>query len=117
MSQQQASRRDFLKVLGVTAGAPLIGTSAFAAFQEHPKVHELNASQLDFMKRYGNWMDEFLQTHRGRKANPDSAELRNKMKELTEQAIVFKPELAAHMKDETFALIFNITVERMGQEI
>jgi hypothetical protein len=116
MTEQQSSRRNFLKVLGLSASAPLVGASAFAAFNDHPKIRELNPDQLEFMNRYGKWMDEFLELAHKKKKNPDSLAIGSKMMELSEKAEAFKPELAEHMKDETFALIFKVTVEQIGKE-
>jgi len=36
---------------------------------------------------------------------------------LTEQAELFKPELAEFMKDENFAMIYKASIERMSKEI
>jgi len=117
MPDQQSSRRDFLKLLGLSAGVPLVGTSALAAFNDHPKLRELNPKQREFMTRYRKWMDEFLEAARMKKAHPENLVNGLKMMDLSEKAAAFKPELAEHMKDETFALIFKITLEQMGKEI
>ncbi|MCX6296530.1 MAG: hypothetical protein NTX97_10780, partial [Bacteroidetes bacterium] len=61
--------------------------------------------------------DEFIEVIRIQKTDPDNLENHKKMIPLTEKAEKFIPELSEFMKDETFSLIFNASIERMSKEI
>ena len=117
MLERQDSRRNFLKILGISASAPMLGASALSVFNEHPQIKELNAEQREFMNRYGAWMDEFMKVNSIKKVQPNNLVNRMKLMELSEKAAAFKPEIAKHMEDETFALIFKISLERIGHDI
>lgn len=117
MSEEQSTRRNFLKILGISAGSALAGTSAVAGFADPGIIHKLNPEQQEFMNRYGKWMDEFIKVIRVQNADRDNAENNMRMIALTEQAESFKPELDEFMKDETFAMIYSASIERMSREI
>lgn len=117
MSDQQSSRRNFLKILGLSAGASLAGKNALAAFVNKEEIRKLNPAQQEFMIRYGKWMDEFTEVIRIQKAEPENMENQKKMVALTERAEKFQPELAGFMKDETFALIYKASIQRVTNEI
>lgn len=112
-----SSRRNFLQMLGMSAGASLIGKSALAAFTNTEEIKKLNPQQQEFMMRYGKWMDEFIDVIRVQKDSPDDLENHKKMIALTERSEQLQPELTEHMKDETFSLIYNLSIERMTKEI
>jgi hypothetical protein len=116
MSEDQ-SRRSFLKILGVTAGASVASAPALAGFLNHPEVHKLNAEQHEFMMGYEKWMDEFIEVIRTKKTEPNNVINHSKMMALTEQAEAWKPQLTAYMKEESFALIYQASIERMKKEI
>ncbi|MBL0098349.1 MAG: hypothetical protein IPP46_19010 [Bacteroidetes bacterium] len=69
------------------------------------------------MNRYGLWMDDFIEVIRIQKTDRNNEENNKKMIILTEEAEKIKPELAVHMKDETFSLIYIASVQRMSNEI
>ncbi|HKR07117.1 MAG TPA: hypothetical protein VJY62_20940 [Bacteroidia bacterium] len=117
MSEKQSSRRKFLQVLGVTAGASLVNTNALAGFVEHQQLLKLNPAQQEFMVRYGKWMDEFIEAIRIKKLYPGNVENQKKMFFLSAEAEKFKPELTEFMKDETFSMIYKASIERVTKEI
>jgi hypothetical protein len=59
MSEPATTRRKFLKLLGITAGLSLTGTSTFAK-NNNPEVLKLTSEQQEFMLLYELWMDEFI---------------------------------------------------------
>lgn len=117
MPDKQSSRRNFLKIIGLSAGASLAGKSALAAFVNKEEIRKLNPAQQEFMLRYGKWMDEFVDVVRIRKAEPENVENQKKMVALTERAEKFKPELDEFMKDQTFALVYKASIQRVTNEI
>lgn len=117
MSETQSSRRNFLKVVGVAAGATVASTSAFAGLIDHSKIEKLNPEQKEFMLTYEKWMDEFIDTIRIKKADPGNLENHKKMMALTELALAWKPKLTEYMKDKTFALIYQDAIARTTKEI
>lgn len=117
MSTDQSSRRSFLQILGITAGSVLLNTDAFAGFVDKESILKLNPEQQEFMLRYGKWMDEFIEVIRIQKTDPDNMDNNHKMISLTEKAEAFKSELAKYMKDETFSMIYQTSIQRMSSEI
>jgi hypothetical protein len=117
MSEEQSSRRNFLKFLGLSAGATLVSSSALAAFVDKKEILKLNPEQQEFMIRYGKWMDEFTEVIRIQKSQPDNLENQKKILPLSEKAERLQPELTEHMKDETFSIIYLASIERMSMEI
>ncbi len=117
MSDQQTTRKRFLKFLGLSAGASLVSTTAMSAYIEPSEIRKLNPEQQEFMVNYGNWMDEFIEVIRVKKTDPDSVENNKKMVALTERSLEWKPQLTELMKDETFAFIYRTSIERMSKEI
>ncbi|HKR05355.1 MAG TPA: twin-arginine translocation signal domain-containing protein [Bacteroidia bacterium] len=117
MSETQSSRRNFLKVLGVTAGATVASTTTFAGLIDHTKIQKLNPEQKEFMLTYEKWMDEFIDAIRKKKAEPENLENHKKMAALAERAATWKPQLTEYMKDKTFALIYQEAIQRTKKEI
>ena len=117
MSDIQASRRKFLQLLGLSAGATLVSTTGIAGFVDPETIHKLNPEQQEFMMRYGQWMDEFIEVIRVQKSEPGNTENNHKMIALTERAEAIQPELATYMKDDTFSMIYKASIERMSKEI
>ena len=113
----QSSRKNFLQLLGLSAGAIVINRSSTVVGINQSEIRKMNSKQNEFMARYEQWMEEYIQVIRIRKTDPDNIENRKTMLALTEKAAVFKPELAEFMQDETFAGIFRITIEKMTREI
>ncbi len=117
MSETQSSRRKFLKILGVSAGATVASTSAFAGLIDHTQIQKLSPEQKEFMLIYEKWMDEFIEAIRAKKKEPANVENHKKMMLLTERATTWKPKLTEYMKDKTFALIYQEAIQRTTKEI
>ena len=117
MSDNQDSRRKFLQLLGLSAGATLVSTTGIAGFVDTETIYKLNPEQQEFMMRYGQWMDEFIEVIRVQKSEPDNLKNNHMMISLTERAEEIQPELAKFMKDETFSMIYKVSIERMSKEI
>jgi hypothetical protein len=115
--QKHSTRRKFLRFLGLSAGASLITSTAFGRFIKEEDIKRLKPDQRTFMLRYGEWMDEFIEVIRIEKANPGNLENNQKKMALAERALEMKPELSEFMKDETFALIYTASIQRMSSEI
>ncbi len=117
MSDKQSSRRKFLQFLGLTAGATIVSKNVFAKGFDHTEIRKLTEKQQEFMFRYEKWMDEFIQVINVQKTEPENMENQKKVMSLSKLSEEFKPELDEHMKDETFAFIFRISIERMTNQI
>ncbi len=117
MSEQQSTRRKFLKYLGLSAGATLATSSVMASFVDHDDIKSLNAEQQEFMVRYGKWMDEFTDAIRIKKSDPESLENNKRVMTLSEKAEKFKPELDVFMEDGVFQVIFKDAIKRVTIEI
>ncbi len=117
MSGKKSTRRIFMQLLGLSATGSLLSTKALAGFTHDAEILKLNTAQQQFMIRYGQWMDEFIEVIRIQKSNPENPENNNKMIALTERAGEFKPELSKFMKDDKFQLIYKASIERMTKEI
>lgn len=117
MLLKQSTRRSFLQLLGLSAGASLVSASALAGIVDESEIKKLNPQQQAFMVRYAKWMDEFIKAIRIKKSEPDNKENNTKMSVLTNDAEKFKPELAEFMKDETFRLVYSVSIEKMTKEI
>ena len=118
--EENNSRRKFLKsgiLTAAAAGAALVTTSSFSAFINQAEVRKLNPKQQEFMLRYGKWMDDFIDVIRKKQAEPGNKEHQKVIMILSEKAEGFKPELTEFLKDETFALIYHASIDRMSKEI
>lgn len=117
MTDHESGRRKFMKNIGLATGAAILTSSAYANPFDTAKVKKLKPKQQEFMLRYGKWMDDFTEVVRLQKADPYNLETQERMKVLTTQAGEFKPELADHLKDKTFALIYMESIKRVKNEI
>lgn len=117
MSEKQSTRRNFLQLLGLSASASLVCTTALAGIADATEIRKLNLKQQAFMIRYGKWINEFMEVVRIKKTNPGDNDNNKKMAALAEVAKEFKPELAEFMKDETFRLIYKASIELVTNEI
>ena len=114
---EQSTRRKFLQVLGLSAGATLASTGVLGSIVNHEEIHRLNPGQQEFMIRYGQWMDEFIEVIRIQKKEPDNLDNHKRMMALTETAQAWQVQLTEYMKDESFSLVYNVSIERMKSEI
>ena len=116
-TQEQNSRRNFLRIVGLSAGTALINTSAFSSFIDKTEVLKLNPKQQEFMLRYGKWMDDFIDVIRKKKAEPGNQEHHKVTMTLSDKAAAFKPELTEFLKDKNFELVYRAAIDRMSKEI
>ena len=116
-TQLQNSRRNFLRIVGLSAGTALISTSAFSSFIDKTEVLKLNPKQQEFMLRYGKWMDDFIDVIRKKKAEPGNQEHHKVTMTLSDQAATFKPELTEFLRDKNFELVYRAAIDRMSKEI
>ena len=117
MSEIQTSRRNFLKVMGVTAGVSMASSTVLAGLLDHTVIQKLNPEQKEFMLTYEEWMDEFIDAIRIKNKEPGNLENHKKMAALAERAAAWKPKLTEYMKDKTFALIYQDAIARTTKEI
>ena len=117
MSEEQSSRKSFLQMLGLAAGATIISKSGIARGFDQTEIKKLTKEQQEFMNEYEKWMDEFIEVVRIQKTEPEGIEHHKQMIALTEKVGTFQPQLDKYMQDETFAFIFKISIERMTKEI
>ena len=118
--EENNSRRKFLRsgiITAATAGTALISTNAFSAFINQAEVLKLNPKQQEFMLRYGKWMDDFIDVIRKKQAEPGNQEHQKVVMILSQKAEDFKPELTEFLKDETFAIIYQVSIDKMSKEI
>ncbi|MEO5569955.1 MAG: hypothetical protein ABIS37_03415 [Bacteroidia bacterium] len=115
--KEQNSRRNFLRVVGLTAGTVLVSTSVFSSFIDKTEVLKLNPAQQEFMLRYGKWMDDFIDVIRKKKAEPGNQEHHKVTMTLSDKAAAFKPELTEHLKDKNFEIVYRAAIDRMSKEI
>ena len=118
--EENNSRRKFLRsgiLTAATAGAVLVSTNSFSAFINQAEVRKLTPKHQEFMLRYGKWMDDFIHVIRRKRAEPGNQNHQKVIMILSEKAKGFKPELTEFLKDETFALIYQASIDRMSKEI
>ncbi|HNP50116.1 MAG TPA: twin-arginine translocation signal domain-containing protein [Bacteroidia bacterium] len=117
MNETNSTRRSFLKLIGLTAGATITASGALAKIADHSEIHKLNPAQQEFMLRYGQWMDEFIEVIAIQKTFPDDSVNNQKLMQLSDQAQIWQPQLTEYMKEESFALIYRASIEKMRNEI
>lgn len=121
MDGYESNRRDFLKKLGLLAGATALSTKGVSGVAEiitDKKEHyKLNPEQSKFMEMYVKWLDEFQSMIKFQKTDPEHLENNKKLMALSEEAAKWQKELIEHMKDENFARHFMILTERVTATI
>ncbi len=117
MSKKQSTRRNFLQFLGLSVGTSVVSATALGGIINAAEIKKLNPKQQAFMIRYSNWMNEFMEVGRIKKADPGNNENNKRMAALAEVAENFKPELVEFMQDETFRLIYKASIEHVSKEI
>ena len=115
--EENGSRRNFLRFVGLSAGTVLISTNVFSAFIDKTEVLKLNPKQQEFMLRYGKWMDDFIDVIRKKKAEPGNQEHHKVTMTLSDIAANFKPELTEFLKDKNFEFVYRAAINRMSKEI
>lgn len=118
MDGYESTRRTFLKKIGLTLGATALATVAKSTQIIEDKIQfPLTEDQVEFMKKYDLWMDEFTEVIKARRMDPDGLEINKKLMLLSEQAQEWQPIVSEFMKDSNFAKHYMIATERMTNEI
>lgn len=117
MTEKSTSRRNFLQLLGLSAGAALLPTETMAGFVDHKEILKLTPEQQTFLLKYEIWMDDFIKVIHLQKENPQNSENHANMLALSQKAEDMKPELTEFMKDEKFFKIYQVSIQRMTNEI
>ena len=117
MLDSKSSRRNFFKLIGLTAGTTLVSQASFGAHFDLTEIKKLTNEQKEFILLHEKWMDEFIEVIRVQKIAPEDQENNKKMIVITEMADEFKPQLNEFLKDGVFALIYKMSLERMSKEI
>lgn len=117
MTEKSSSRRKFLQLLGLSAGASLIPSNSVAGLVDHTEILKLNPEQQEFMLQYEKWMDEFIEVIKVQKTDPKDVKNNENMIALTHRAEEMKPQLSEFMKDDTFSKIYQVSIQRMTNEI
>lgn len=111
------TRRKFLELLGLTAGATIAGATVFGKSTPDEEILTLNAEEQEFMIMYERWMDEFLKVIKIQKDEPHNMENHKRMMALTEISDEWKTQINTYMQDKKFATIYHASIERMKKEI
>lgn len=121
MDVYESNRREFLKKLGLIAGAAAISTTGFSEVAElitdKKEKYSLTPEQNKFMAMYEKWLDEFHSMAKFQKKDPDHLGNNKKLVALSDEAAKWQKELIEHMKDENFARHFMIISEKVTATI
>jgi len=121
MDAYESNRRDFLKKLGLIAGATAITATGLAEVTElitdNKDKYKLTPEQSKFMAMYEKWLDEFHGMAKFQKKDPDHLDNNKKLVALSDEAAKWQKELIEHMKDENFARHFMIMTEKVTATI
>jgi hypothetical protein len=121
MDAYESNRRDFLKKLGLIAGATAITATGLAEVTElitdKKDKYKLTPEQSKFMAMYEKWLDEFHGMAKFQKKDPDHLDNNKKLVALSDEAAKWQKELIEHMKDENFARHFMIMTEKVTATI
>jgi len=117
MDGYESNRRDFLKKLGLIAGATALsatGVSGVTKLIEAEKNEfRLTAEQSKFMVSYEKWLDEFHAMAKFQKQDSEHLGNNKRLMELSEEAAGWQKELIEYMKDENFARYYMVVTERV----
>jgi hypothetical protein len=119
MQGTESNRRDFLKKLGLIAGATTLTAiglpEVLLANEEHN--NSLTPEQSRFMVLYEKWLDEFHAMAIIQQKDPLHFENNTKMMSLSKEAELWQNELIEHMKDPNFAQHYLKRIERVTASI
>lgn len=121
MDAYEIKRRDFLKKLGLIAGATAItaaGANGVAELiSDNKEKFTLTPEQSKFMAKYEKWLEEFHGMAKFQKQDADHLENNKKLVALSEEAKGWQKELIEHMKDENFARYYMVVTEQVTATI
>jgi len=117
MDGYESNRRDFLKKLGLIAGATAITVSGVGELTNlidaKLENYVLKKKKKAFLVKYGKWLDEFHDMAKFQKVDAQDIENNKKLVALSEDAKLWQKEIIEHMKDENFARHFMILSEKV----
>jgi hypothetical protein len=117
MDGYESTRREFLKKLGLIAGATALTATGMAnvapVITDKKEKYTLTAEQDKFMQMYEKWLDEFHAMAKFQKVDAEHLGNNKRLMELSDQASGFQKQLIAHMKDENFQRYYMIVTERV----
>lgn len=121
MDAYEIKRRDFLKKLGLIAGATAItavGANGVAELiSDNKEKFTLTPEQSKFMAKYEKWLEEFHGMAKFQKQDAEHLENNKKLVALSEEAKGWQKELIEHMKDENFARYYMVVTEQVTATI
>ncbi len=122
MDGYESNRRDFLKKLGLIAGAAALSGNglvrgATEILSEKQEKIVLTPEQEKFMKMYENWLSEFHDMAKFQKNDPEHIENNKKLMALSEEAAKWQKELIEYMKDDNFARYYMLITEKVTATI
>ncbi len=118
MNNYEESRRKFLAKLGLAVGTTVVaGEKLSATVLNDKKEFKLSKQQLQFMQQYEKWMDDFIPAIKAQRENPDDANAKKSIVELSDKADSWKKQLEGYMEDENFARYYMTVTERLTKEI
>lgn len=117
MDTYENKRRDFLKKLGLIAGATIITASgiskASGIVSPGETAIKLSDEQETFLSMYEKWLDQFHGMAKAQKNNAEDLENNKKLMSLSEEAGKWQKKLVDYMTDENFARRFMLMTERV----
>lgn len=121
MDAYELKRRDFLKKLGLIAGATAVvgtGVSGVAEIINDQKgKFILTEDQKIFMDKYESWLEEFHDMAKFQKGDPEHLDNNKKLMALSDDAKIWQKDLIEYMKDENFARYYMVVTERVTTSI
>ena len=117
MDGYESNRREFLKKLGLIAGATALTVSGFGEVTEllSDKVQDYNLTpeQQKFMVVYEKWLKEFHEMAKFQHIDREHPENNKRLMALSKDAENWQKELVEYMKDENFARYYMIVTEKV----
>lgn len=117
MDGYEWNRREFLKKLGLLAGATALSSTGMAnvtsVITDKKEQYPLTPEQDKFMQMYEKWLDEFHAMAKFQKQDAEHLANNKRLMELSDQAKGFQKVLVEHMKDENFQRYYMIVTERV----
>lgn len=117
MDGYEYKRREFLKKLGLLAGATALSATGVAnvtqLLTDSKENYTLTPEQQLFMNKYEKWLNEFHNMAKFQKVDAEHLENNKRLMELSNEAKGFQKELVEFMKDDNFARYYMIVTERV----
>jgi hypothetical protein len=121
MDGYESNRREFLKKLGLIAGATALTATGVAGvadiITDKKEQYKLTKEQAKFMVKYEKWLNEFHDMAKFQKKDPEHLDNNKRLMALSDEAKKWQKDLIKYMKDENFARYYMITTERVTTAI